>query len=97
MAEKDLEEMREAVEAIREKMAAAAREAGRDPAEVQLCAACKTRTADTVAASAALAPTKNGQAGFHPALPAPIDTVIPGCKGWSNPRLQNRWPPPGPL
>ena len=36
MAEKDLEEMREAVEAIREKMAAAAREAGRDPAEVQL-------------------------------------------------------------
>ena len=39
----------------REKMAAAAREAGRDPAEVQLCAACKTRTADTVAASAALA------------------------------------------
>ena len=55
MAEKNLEEMREAVEAIREKMAAAAREAGRDPAEVQLCAACKTRTADTVAASAALA------------------------------------------
>ena len=38
-----------------EEMAAAAREAGRDPAEVQLCAACKTRTADTVAASAALA------------------------------------------
>ena len=55
MAEKNLEEMREAVEAIREKMAAAAREAGHDPAEVQLCAACKTRTADTVAASAALA------------------------------------------
>ena len=55
MAEKNLEEMREAVEAIREKMAAAALEAGRDPAEVQLCAACKTRTADTVAASAALA------------------------------------------
>ena len=43
-----------AVLAIREKMAAAAREAGRDPAEVQLCAACKTRTAETVAASAAL-------------------------------------------
>ena len=55
MAEKTLEEMREAVLAIREKMAAAAREAGRDPAEVQLCAACKTRTADIVAASAALA------------------------------------------
>ena len=54
MAEKTLEEMREAVAAIRETMAAAAREAGRDPAEVQLCAACKTRTVETVAASAAL-------------------------------------------
>lgn len=54
MAEKTPEEMREAVLAIREKMAAAAREAGRDPAEIQLCAACKTRTAETVAASAAL-------------------------------------------
>ena len=54
MAEKTPEEMREAVLAIREKMAAAARETGRDPAEVQLCAACKTRTAETVAASAAL-------------------------------------------
>ena len=39
MAEKNLDEMREAVEAIREKMAVAAREAGRDPAGVQLCAA----------------------------------------------------------
>lgn len=54
MAEKTLEEMREAVAAIRETMAAAAREAGRDPAEVQLCAACKNRTVETVAASAAL-------------------------------------------
>ena len=54
MAEKTLEEMREAVEEIRAKMAAAARDAGRDPAQVQLCAACKTRTAQTVAASAAL-------------------------------------------
>ena len=54
MAEKCLEQMREAVAEIREKMAAAAREAGRDPAAVQLCAACKTRTAETVAASAAL-------------------------------------------
>ena len=39
MAEKNLEEMRQAVAEIREKMAAAAREAGRDPAAVQLCAA----------------------------------------------------------
>ena len=54
MAEKTLEQMKEAVAKIREKMAAAAREAGRDPAAVQLCAACKTRTAQTVAASAAL-------------------------------------------
>ena len=54
MAEKNLEQMKEAVAEIREKMAAAAREAGRDPAAVQLCAACKTRTAQTVAASAAL-------------------------------------------
>ena len=37
MAEKTLEQMREAVEEIRAKMAAAAREAGRDPAAVQLC------------------------------------------------------------
>ena len=54
MAEKTLEEMRQAVAEIREKMAAAAREAGRDPAAVQLCAACKTRTAQTIAASAAV-------------------------------------------
>ena len=54
MAEKTPEEMRQAVEEIRARMAAAAREAGRSPDEVQLCAACKTRTAQTVAASAAL-------------------------------------------
>ena len=54
MAEKTLEEMRQAVAEIREKMAAAAREAGRDPAAVQLCAACKTRTVEEVIASAAL-------------------------------------------
>ena len=39
MAEKNLEQMQEAVAEIREKMAAAAREAGRAPAAVQLCAA----------------------------------------------------------
>ena len=54
MAEKTVEQMREAVEQIRARMSAAAREAGRDPAAVQLCAACKTRTAAIVAASAAL-------------------------------------------
>lgn len=54
MAEKNLEQMREAVAAIRERMAAAAREAGRDPAEVKLCAACKTRSTETIALSAGL-------------------------------------------
>lgn len=54
MAEKNLEQMREAVAEIRERMAAAAREAGRDPAEVRLCAACKTRSAETIALSAGL-------------------------------------------
>lgn len=54
MAEKNLEQMREAVAALRERMAAAAREAGRDPAEVKLCAACKTRSAETIALSAGL-------------------------------------------
>ncbi len=52
MAEKNLEQMQQAVAEIRERMAAAARAAGRDPASVQLCAACKTRTAETIALSA---------------------------------------------
>jgi hypothetical protein len=55
MALHTTEEMRAAVEDIRRRMADAAHEAGRDPAAVQLCAACKTRDAATVAASAALA------------------------------------------
>lgn len=55
MALHTLDEMRRAVEDIRLRMERAAREAGRDPAAVQLCAACKTRDAATVAASAGLA------------------------------------------
>lgn len=39
---------------IRETMAAAAKAAGRDPAEVRLCAACKTRTVEEVRYSADL-------------------------------------------
>ena len=35
-------------------MAAAAREAGRDPADILLCAACKTRTVEEVIVSATL-------------------------------------------
>ena len=46
--------MAEAVAEIRRRMDAAAREAGRDPASVQLCAACKTHTPETIALSARL-------------------------------------------
>lgn len=46
--------MAENVELIREKMARAAQAAGRDPAEILLCAACKTRTVETVRESAKL-------------------------------------------
>lgn len=46
--------MAQAVAQIRARMADAARAAGRDPAEVLLCAACKTRTVEEVRASAAL-------------------------------------------
>lgn len=48
------EQMAAAVAAIRARMANAARAAGRDPAAVLLCAACKTRTVEEVRASAAL-------------------------------------------
>ena len=46
------QQMAEAVAKIRETMAAAAKAAGRDPAEVRLCAACKTRTVEEVRYSA---------------------------------------------
>ncbi len=54
MAERNLEEMAEAVAEIRRRMDDAARAAGRDPAAVQLCAACKTHTPETIALSAGL-------------------------------------------
>ena len=44
----------ENVAAIRSKMEAAAREAGRRPEEVSLCAASKTRTVETVKLASAL-------------------------------------------
>jgi len=47
-------QMAEAVAAIRDRMAQAARAAGRDPTEILLCAACKTRTVAEVAYSAGL-------------------------------------------
>lgn len=54
MPERNLEQMAQAVAEIRAKMDAAARQAGRDPAAVQLCAACKTHTPETIALSARL-------------------------------------------
>lgn len=54
MPKRNLEQMAQAVAEIRAKMDAAARQAGRDPAAVQLCAACKTHTPETIALSARL-------------------------------------------
>lgn len=54
LTQEQLAMMAENVAHIRENMAAAAREAGRDPADILLCAACKTRTVEEVIASAAL-------------------------------------------
>ena len=50
----DALKMAEAVAEIRERMACAARAAGRQPEEVLLCAVCKTRDVETVRASAGL-------------------------------------------
>ena len=50
----DISRMTEAVAEIRAKIDTAAREAGRAPGAVRLCAACKTRTPEVVRASAAL-------------------------------------------
>lgn len=55
ITEAQKQSMAEAVAQIREAMAAAARSAGRDPADVLLCAACKTRTVEEVRFSAELA------------------------------------------
>ncbi len=50
----DAARMAENVREIREKMAEAARLAGRRPEEILLCAVCKTRSSETVRQSAAL-------------------------------------------
>ncbi len=54
MCATDTQAMANAVAEIKEKIAAAAREAGRTPSEILLCAACKTRTPETVMESARL-------------------------------------------
>ena len=54
ISEAQKQQMAEAVARIRATMVEAARRAGRDPAEVSLCAACKTRTVEEVRYSAAL-------------------------------------------
>ncbi len=47
-----LDELKNRITAIRARMEKAALESGRDPASVRLCAACKTRTVETVRLSA---------------------------------------------
>ena len=47
-----LEELQARIATIRARMEKAALESGRDPASVRLCAACKTRTVETVRLSA---------------------------------------------
>ena len=59
LTQEQLTMMAENVAHIRENMAAAAREAGRDPADILLCAACKTRTVEEVIASAVLPMCRN--------------------------------------
>ena len=54
MDEAQKQAMAEAVARIRENMTTAAKSAGRDPGEVLLCAACKTRTVEEVRYSADL-------------------------------------------
>ena len=54
ISEAQKRQMRDAVAEIRAKMADAARAAGRDPKDVLLCAACKTRTVEEVRYSADL-------------------------------------------
>ena len=54
MDEAQKQAMAEAVARIRENMTTAAKAAGRDPGEVLLCAACKTRTVEEVRYSADL-------------------------------------------
>lgn len=55
VTEQQRQTMAQAVAGIREKIAAAARSAGRQPEEILLCAACKTRTVEEVRFSASLA------------------------------------------
>ena len=50
----DARRMAEAVAEVRYRMEQAAKAAGRNPADILLCAVCKTRTPDTIQDSAAL-------------------------------------------
>lgn len=54
LTQQQMELMTEAVARIREEIARAAIQAGRRPEEIQLCAACKTRTVEEVRFSAGL-------------------------------------------
>lgn len=55
ISQEQMQHMTEAVSQIRETMAQAACQAGRRPEDIQLCAACKTRTVEEVRFSAELA------------------------------------------
>lgn len=58
----DMEQtLTERVAAVRERMAQAARAAGRDPAEITLCAATKVQTSDTIRAAIAAGITVCGE------------------------------------
>ncbi len=54
MTQQEILRMQDAVAQIKDKIAAAAREAGRSPEQIRLCAACKTRTPEVVQESAKL-------------------------------------------
>lgn len=54
ISQQQQQQMTEAVSRIRDTMAQAARAAGREPSQIQLCAACKTRTVEEVRFSAGL-------------------------------------------
>lgn len=81
LTQEQLTMMAENVAHIRENMAAAAREAGRDPADILLCAACKTRTVEEVIASAVLPIDLFGENHVQELVERPTPTLIAVSRG----------------
>ena len=81
LTQEQLTMMAENVARIRENMAAAAREAGRDPADILLCAACKTRTVEEVIASAVLPIDLFGENHVQELVERPTPTLIAVSRG----------------